>query len=143
MAVAFGSQIVRSFLGWKRSERLPACVLFADVSSACYSSVRELAARHEGVSVVPAGVSDGLQSELSQESALRHSGASRWLEAATAEFHRGSWFTLRHDSTPVETFKGSRPGSSLADLVYSAGLEQLLARRDLLRHSTPRVLGRS
>ena len=129
MAVAFGSQIVRSFLSWKRSERLPACVLFADVSSAYYSSVRELAARREGVSVVPAGVSDG----------LRRSGASRWLEAATAELHRGSWFTLRHDSTPVETFKGSRPGSSLADLVYSAGLEQLLARRDLLRRCAPRA----
>ena len=114
-----------------------ALVLFADVSSAYYCSVRELAARRDGVTTLPSTELEGLASSLACDSALRRSGTSRWLEAVTAEFHRGSWFTLCGDATAVETHKGSRPGSSLADLVYSAGARGVAATDDRLTLKRP------
>ena len=41
----FGSRIVRLFCQWSVASKRPACVLFADVASAYYDSIRDLTAR--------------------------------------------------------------------------------------------------
>ena len=128
-SAVFGSHVTRAFHQWWCARKQPACTLFADVASANYNSVRDLTARrldHDGRPVdarrgAPTGVTESVECTLADGSALQTSGATPWLESLAAEMHRGSWFLLRGDSVPVITYRGSRPGSSLADIMYSAG----------------------
>ncbi|CAE7879565.1 Ap1g1, partial [Symbiodinium necroappetens] len=145
-SAVFGNHVVRSFCRWCSRERRPACVLFADVASAYYQSVRDLTARRTVVSEGSVRSSalpldepgcDGLAERLAGDSAFARGNASSWLESLAAELHRGSWFSLRGDHVPVVTRRGSRPGSALADLMYSAGIESIVAMRDSLRAATP------
>ncbi|CAE7942823.1 unnamed protein product, partial [Symbiodinium necroappetens] len=145
-SAVFGSHVIRLFCRWTAACQKPACVLFADVASAYYNSIRDLTARRiddqrQPVSthVHPDGTEqhEGLASALRGPSAFEASGAMAWLESLAAEFHRGSWFSLRGDHVPVVTRRGSRPGSSLADLMYSSGVAQIVATRDALRAQSP------
>ncbi|CAE7190794.1 unnamed protein product, partial [Symbiodinium sp. CCMP2456] len=147
-SVVFGSHTVRSFCNWCSQNRMPACVLFADVASAYYQSVRDLTARRQGTQadstrmpVLPVDSPgyEGLLERLAGRSAFARGDAPAWLESLAAEMHRGSWFSLRGDHVPVITRRGSRPGSALADLMYSAGIESIVAMRDSLRAATPRA----
>ena len=145
-SAVFGSHVIRLFCRWAAACQRPACVLFADVASAYYNSIRDLTARRiddQGRPVSthahPDGIEphEGLASALQGPSAFEASGATAWLESLAAEFHRGSWFSLRGDHVPVVTRRGSRPGSSLADLMYSSGVAQIVATRDALRAQSP------
>ena len=90
-SVVFGGHIVRGFCRWQLLAKASFAVVFADVASAYYSSIRELTAR------LPAGEAsstvldflqtahDGLIQRLEAESVLKAGGASSWLEAVTAE----------------------------------------------------------
>ena len=62
------------------------------------------------------------------------SGASAWLEALTSRYQEGNFFTLRGDDQVVATARGSRPGSSWADLVFAEVMTRVLRRRDELRN---------
>ena len=141
-SAVFGSHTIRSFCRWATANQKPVCVLFADVASAYYNSIRDLTARRideqgrpVSTHVPPNGgvTHEGLADALRGPSAFQASGAAPWLESLAAEFHRGSWFSLRSDHIPVATHRGSRPGSSLADPMYSSGVAQIIATRDLLR----------
>ena len=144
-SAVFGSHAIRLFCKWATTNQLPACVLFADVASAYYNSVRDLTARRvdaQGCAVsthtLPEGATahEGLLEALRGPSAFEATGAPVWLESLAAEMHRRSWFTLRGDHVPVVTRRGSRPGSSLADIMYSSGVAQIIAMRDALRSQT-------
>ncbi|CAE7920999.1 unnamed protein product [Symbiodinium necroappetens] len=145
-SAVFGSHAIRLFCRWAAACQKPACVLFADVASAYYNSIRDLTARrldNQGRPVTTHILPDdtepheGLVEALRGPSAFEASGANAWLESLAAEFHRGSWFSLRGDHVPVVTRRGSRPGSSLADLMYSSGVAQIIATRDALRAQSP------
>ncbi|OLQ10485.1 hypothetical protein AK812_SmicGene5799 [Symbiodinium microadriaticum] len=150
----FGSHLTRAFQFWCVAPKQPSCILFADVASAYYNSIRELTARRsdkQGESAhclttdQRAQVGSEVTAEIENGSAFRASGASPWLESLAAELHRGTWFCLRGDHVPVVTHRGSRPGSSLADIMFSAGVDRIIAKRDALRQlltgagSTPRI----
>ncbi|CAE7367855.1 Ap1g1 [Symbiodinium necroappetens] len=116
-SAVFGSHAIRLFCKWATTNQLPACVLFADVASAYYNSVRDLTARRvdaQGCSVstyaLPEGATahEGLLAALQGPSAFEAAGAPAWLESLASEMHRGSWFTLRGDHVPVTTRRGSQ-----------------------------------
>ncbi|CAE7376905.1 unnamed protein product, partial [Symbiodinium necroappetens] len=144
-SAVFGSHLTRAFVQWCSVHKQPACILYADVASAYYNSVRDITAQRldvDGrpvdslaVANLPADVN--VADALASGSAFRSNGASPWLESLAAEMHRGSWFALRGDHIPVVTHRGSRPGSSLADIMYSAGVGCILAKRDALRTADP------
>ena len=138
-SAVFGSHTIRSFCRWATANQKPVCVLFADVASAYYDSIRDLTARRideQGPAVqsqlmchlMAASLTKGWRMPCAAQVPFRLVGAAPWLESLAAEFHRGSWFSFRSDHIPVATHRGSRPGSSLADPVA-----QIIATRDLLR----------
>ena len=83
---------------------------------------------------------DGLVQQLGCPSILSQGGASSWLEAIAAEMHRRTWFTMAGDGQPVQTRRGSRPGSTFADLMFSAGISAIMSVKEQLRMNTPGVL---
>ena len=140
-SVVFGSHAMRSFLRWRAGEGLSTAVLFADVSSAYYSTIRSLAADFPCVgSVVRGDVDDhqvgtelSIAHQLQQPSALSADGASKWLQAVTASLNGGTWMCLKGDGTPLATNKGTRPGSAWADLTFAVVIKRVLALRNACR----------
>ena len=104
-SAVFGSHITRAFAQWCSDQRQPACILYADVASAYYNSVRDLTAQRFDVdgrpvdSLATANIpaDDNVADTLASGSAFRSKGASPSLESLAAEMHRGSWFALRGD----------------------------------------------
>ena len=122
--------------------------LFADIASAYYCVVQNLVARWEGRapqsalaadSPSAATLDDALAEHLQRPTALSEGGASTWLEALTESLQSDNFFLLRGDDTAVMTTKGSRPGSSWADLIFAALMRRILHRRDQLRGHTPHI----
>ncbi|CAE7489937.1 unnamed protein product, partial [Symbiodinium necroappetens] len=144
-SAVFGSHLTRAFAQWCSEQKQPACILYADVASAYYNSVRDLTAQRldvdgrpvDSLAIANLPADDNVADTLASGSAFRSKGASPWLESLAAEMHRGSWFALRGDHIPVVTHRGSRPGSSLADIMYSAGVGCIIAKRDSLRTADP------
>ena len=144
-SAVFGSHLTRAFAQWCSEHKQPACILHADVASAYYNSVRDLTAQRldadgrpvDSLATAHLPADANVADTLASGSAFRARGASPWLESLAAEMHRGSWFALRGDHVPVVTHRGSRPGSSLADIMYSAGVGRIIARRDSLRAADP------
>ncbi|CAE7763718.1 ANK3 [Symbiodinium sp. CCMP2592] len=145
-SVVYGAHLVRSFLRWSRSTRTPCFVLYADISSAFYSVARQLVAKSahqtasaEGLSIagidLPAEDLALLKAHASEASALHRAGCSPWLESLSARLTEGTWFILQQDDTPVVTSRGSRPGSSWADLLFAFVVQRVLQKRDALMHS--------
>ncbi|CAE7621446.1 unnamed protein product [Symbiodinium sp. CCMP2592] len=140
--VVFGGHLVRSFCRWQNRIKGSFAVIFADVASAYYSSLRELTARHPCAKGDPRNLDflpdhEGLLQQLDKPSVLRQGGASDWLEAVVAEMHRRTWFTIAGDGHPVQTRRGSRPGSTFADLMFGAGVSAILGLKNTLRAATP------
>ena len=104
----------------------PSCVraiIFADVSSAYYCTLRELASRLASSDMRPndvSGASDALclEYQLREPPALAQQGAHPWLQALTEALNQGTWMHLKGDSVPIATRRGTRPGSAWADLTF-------------------------
>ena len=147
-SVVFGGHLVRGFCRWQLNAKQSFAVIFADVASTYYRSIRELTARlpddaHRSNPLAFLTVDhDGLFQRLQEDSVLKQGGASSWLEAITAELHRRTWFLVAGDSQPVQTRRGSRPGSIFADLMFSAGIAEILKLKDSLRAATPELRAR-
>ncbi|CAE7461489.1 unnamed protein product, partial [Symbiodinium necroappetens] len=120
-------------------------VLFADIASAFYCTVTQLVANKGGaidedllqritdqLHIAQEDVAS-LRQHLAQPSAMSAARAEPWLEAITDCLSTGNWFVLRGDSTPIATARGSRPGSSFADIVFALLLPKVLQARDALR----------
>ncbi|CAE7224339.1 unnamed protein product [Symbiodinium sp. CCMP2592] len=147
-SVVFGGHLVRGFCRWQLHSKTSFAVIFADVASAYYSSIRELTARRP-TSVQDHGCPeflhtehDGLRHQLNLSSVLSQGGASTWLEGIAAELHRRTWFTIAGDRVPVQTRRGSRPGSTFADLMFGAGVSAILDLKESLRAQTPDAVTR-
>ena len=68
---------------------------------------------------------------------MERARATPWLEALTAEFNSNTWMVLAGDVRPAVTRKGSRPGSSWADLFYSVTVPRIIECRDEARVQNP------
>ena len=64
---------------------------------------------------------------------MAQGGASPWLRALTATINSGTWMTLRGDDQVVRTRRGTRPGSSWADLTFGVLIRRILQLRDASR----------
>ena len=140
----FGCHLVRSACRVATAAGHSHFTLFADIASAYYCVIQQLVAHWSGRgehSSILDGVRQPLDevlpeavvSHLQQPSALSSGGASTWLEALTDSLQSDNFFLLRGDDTAVMTSKGSRPGSSWADLIFAALIRRILGRRDQLR----------
>ena len=56
---------------------------------------------------------------LSEESAVRRTGASAWMQSVFRELLTDTWFRLPQQSDVIATELGTRPGDCLADLMFS------------------------
>ena len=131
--VLFGSHISRAYGRWCAQTSMSTIILFADVAAAYYSAVRALTARSHAnpdeVTEAPAAV----QPQLAKPSALAAGGATPWLEQLTSDFNNRTWMTLAGDTEAILTTKGSRPGSSWADLFFGVTMPGIVALRDSMR----------
>ena len=134
--VLFGSHISRSYGRWCARNSMSTIVLFADVAAAYYSAVRSLTARQGDNSAIfheEEQVPEAVRTQLARPSAMAAGGAAPWLENLTSDFNQRTWMTLAGDSEAILTTKGSRPGSSWADLFFGVTIPGIVALRDSLR----------
>ena len=134
-----GSFCSRAFLQYARTHGWSAGVLFSDLAAAYYSVVRELLL---GGSLCEASIEDitaslGLQPEdlqllssyVESEAILNENGDEDFLTAIAREIHSSTWFWLHNDDQLVHTKRGTRPGSSWADVLFSILFSRVLKRR--------------
>ena len=150
-SAVFGHLCSRSILEFAWSQRLSAGLLFVDLASAYYAVIRQ--------TVLGPGLSDrpieeiasslGLDSEdlqmlryyVEQEPVLWQQGASAQLTALARELHQQTWFILNGDTKAIETQRGTRPGGTLADVLFNVLFGKVLVRRQVasLHGLFPRV----
>ena len=143
-SVCFGAHLVRTFLRVNAIHKRSCFVLFTDIATAFYAVVRQLIAKgchpDDASSPLPDEVCNGLglteaDAELlrfhaQQPSGLSHAGASPWLEALAARLSDGTWFMLRDDDQAVLTARGTRPGSSWADVLFGLIIARVMTARN-------------
>ncbi|OLP89546.1 hypothetical protein AK812_SmicGene28997 [Symbiodinium microadriaticum] len=71
-----------------------------------------------------------------EPSALHSAGASAWQESLADRLTDSTWFLLQSDNTPILTTRGTRPGSTAADLLFAMVVKKILHRRDQLLQGT-------
>ncbi|CAE7938325.1 unnamed protein product, partial [Symbiodinium necroappetens] len=76
-----------------------------------------------------------IRAHLQADSAMHTAGSNAWLEALADNISGGNWFILKNDVVPVRTYRGTRPGSAFADVVFALLIPRVLALRDALRSS--------
>ena len=140
-SAAFGHLCSRSVLSFAKSTGMSAGLLFVDLQSAYYAVIREtvlgggLSDRPIGVIADALGLdADDLQIlkyYVEEEPILHQQHASPLLLSMARELHRQTWFVLSEDSRAaiVETQRGTRPGGTLADVLFNVLFAKVLARR--------------
>ena len=135
-SVVLGAHLTRAFGRFCASAGCSAVTLFTDVASAYYTAVRALTAvrgsldEAHGAGLTEQQSSTLLSEELAQPTAMRQAQATPWVEALTAELNSHTWMYLAGDTQPIVTRRGSRPGSSFADLFYGVTVPRILRWRD-------------
>ena len=152
ISVVFGSHLIRGAARVAAASGRTHFTLFTDIASAFYTVIQQMVARCGGEppsSDTIARATSGLKLSAEEAAALgRHlleptamstSGASTWLEALTSRLQEDNFFVLRGDSKAVLTARGSRPGSSWADLVFAEVIARVLQRSQRPRKSAPKL----
>ncbi|CAE7611352.1 unnamed protein product, partial [Symbiodinium sp. CCMP2456] len=129
----------RAFLAMARSRGQTAAILFVDIAAAYYGVVREAILGCRGSScpleqlVASLGLTRAdmqlLQVYIEQEPVLAQQEAPALFREVAEELHRNTWFILSGDTQVVETHRGTRPGGSLADILFSILFSRVLGRR--------------
>ena len=150
-SVVFGAHIVRSIASLTAAQGQTSFTLFADIASAFYSAITQFVAGPRPDSGSGAllrltqhlKLSDSelqaLHDHLSLEPAMTSAGAQTSIEGIVARMSADNWFMLQHDETPIATGRGTRPGSSFADLVFALLVPKVLQIRDRMRKETGRL----
>eukprot|EP00439_Symbiodinium_sp_Y106_P077866 s456_g16.t1 len=147
-SVTFGSHVLRSVTRLAAQQGKSSLVLYADIASAFYSAVTQLTAG--GGEDLPASLvqrlvaslrltpedAASLRSRIYGPTAMAVAGAPAWLESLTDMISSNNWFVLRGDTIPIATARGSRPGSSFADLVFALLVPRILQDRNVRRSET-------
>ncbi|CAE7231230.1 unnamed protein product [Symbiodinium sp. CCMP2592] len=147
----FGHICSRSLLEYARRQKLSAGLIFVDLASAYYAVVREtivggsLSDRPISELAGSLGLEDtdlqALRHYVSFEPVLQSQEASELLVSLTRELHRQTWFVMAEDNGLVATGRGTRPGGTLAEILFNVLFAKVLARRDsgILRDCVPVV----
>ena len=146
-SVTFGSHLLRAVTAHYSAKGVPTYILFADIASAFYCTVTQLVADadHDDPMQVLDRVTStlnlssddraALAKHLGEPSTLAQAQADPWLEHTASRISSGNWFVLQGDTVPLATGRGSRPGSSCADVLFALLVPRILATRDRLRSS--------
>ena len=139
MSFAMGCYCTRLFLEFAKAHSLSAGILFCDLASAYYAVVRELLL---GKDLTDAPLSEvtrslGLSDEdlqllrayVDHEVIVNADGDESLLQAIGREVHTHTWFWINQDSRLVMTRRGTRPGSSWADVLFGILFAKVLRRR--------------
>ena len=140
----YGSHIVRT-LARRASLAGTSCyTLFADISAAFYTALLQFVAQ-VGHNATPSSLAHALEglnlpseaiSEMNvllrEPSALSAVGASEWLEHLAAAIGSDNWFLMARDTIPVRTGRGTRPGSSWADVLFALLMPRIFLKRDAI-----------
>ena len=146
-SVTFGSHLLRAVTAYYSALGISSCVLFADIASAFYCTVTQLVA--DSGTAEPEAVldrvtrtlnltsedRDALAQHLKEPTTLTQAKADPWLEHVAGRISSGNWFVLQGDNVPLATGRGSRPGSSCADVLFALLIPRILSTRDRLRNS--------
>eukprot|EP00438_Fugacium_kawagutii_P021132 Skav213922 [mRNA] locus=scaffold1439:306795:310370:- [translate_table: standard] len=127
--VGIGLHEVRAYLRIQAAAHRSAAVVFIDLREAFYRIVRALAVddtwTDDSVAKVahafnlpPSAVHD-LYEHLRQPPSASQAGMTAAQRRAIASIHTTTWFTMRSQQDRVLTTRGSRPGDSFADVVFS------------------------
>ena len=146
-SASFGSLCSRATLAYARDQGIFAALIFIDLSAAYYAVVRETLFG-QGLSEKPIeeiaaalGLSQDDLQELAHlteaEAILPHQGASDLIQEIAKEFHQHTWFILSGDSQMIATYRGTRPGGTLADILFNLLFGQALS--GALRDAIPAV----
>ena len=74
---------------------------------------------------------EALRRHVDAGSAMDFERAEPWLQRIATELNCETWMTIAGDGEcPIATHRGSRPGSSWADLMFGLLVKRLLLRRD-------------
>ena len=127
----FTAHTVRLFFRRARLSNKCAAVVFADLKSAFYSVLQEMAvgacmpAADRQAAFVRAGMTPEAAAELSREilerqPVIQAMGAAATWQRLALDWHRHSGFLVRGGTRVVANPFGTRPGDPLADLVFAA-----------------------
>ncbi|CAE7223156.1 unnamed protein product [Symbiodinium sp. CCMP2456] len=138
---SMGFFCARLFLDFARHHTKSAGLLFCDLAAAYYAIVRETIVGRDAHSAPLEDVVRSLGLTREDLQALQHFSACEpvlnaegeegeaLLHSLAKEFHSDSWFLLQGDHTVVRTRRGTRPGSSWADVMFSMLFAKVLERR--------------
>ena len=133
MPVQFGSQAVRAFQGYAKAQTLSSSLIFADVQSAYYRAIRELATGHtDEVSLQQIIHRFRLDEDAARtlQTTLHHAGGQEQLGGSALQVTEGlshTWFSCSGQET-VKTERGTRPGDSWADVTFAVIMNSVLQR---------------
>ena len=138
--IDYVAHAARLFMSVNKAKGRSAAALFVDVSSAFYSVIRGLAMptqelSDEHTAFVLKSLNIGpeatqvLQQQLKEEGTiLEQAGMNQHLTALVAEFHEEAHFFTAGMEKPVQTFKGTRPGVPLADIIYGFVMAHIMEK---------------
>lgn len=124
-SVLFGSHALRCYAAIADTAKYSSFALFVDVSTAFHHLIREqvVGFEHEGhfeqlcARLEEAGYQVGDQFAEHFTGLLHDLGAPHLLIQILRDVHRSTWCTI-DGRTILETLRGTRPGSPIADIIY-------------------------
>ena len=129
----------RLFLDVMKARSQSAGILFCDLAAAYYAIVREALVGCDPYSTPLAEVASSLGLTAEDLQALQHYAstdpvlggeeADEVLLSLTRELHTDTWFIINQDHAVVKTRRGTRPGSSWADVLFSLLFTRVIDRR--------------
>ena len=130
----FATQYVRAYANVAAQCHMSSAILFVDVRSAFHCLLREMvfgttmtfSSRLKATLEEDGFVTDALEALISGRSSAFTSTANPSTVRLLQETHKATWYTLSGHDACYHTWRGSRPGSPLADLAYNTLMTQVL-----------------
>ena len=136
ISVTQASHVLHDFLHHHRVLKIPTAVVFLDIRNAFYRLFRQRLLKCGSLErtvddlfsslKLPAAARLEFQQLLTGESAMEASDIPPFWQGQVRELLNATWFTVSGTPTLTEARKGSRPGDSAADLLFSIAFRHLL-----------------
>ena len=144
IAVSQASHVLHAFLHMQRCLKRPAAVIFVDIRNAFYRLFRQHLVRHGAMTEtvralfqsleLPEEAFEDFEMQLSGVTATEAIHTPKYLQAQIKEVLNSTWFMIPGCQELTEARRGSRPGDSMADLLFTIAFRHLLAKvQDQLR----------
>ena len=151
--VDMASLLLRSFLARTSALKRTALVVFYDVKTAFYAVIRQMLlpvhlSREEYLDVldsvdIPLQLLPVLEAAMACPALVPEITSDKQLTAILTDAHMDTWFHVQDANEVAATLKGTRPGDSLADLLFSLLLSPVLAEVQELEVSLGLAFGLS